>query len=230
MTSTSPALPAQPLRRVAKRVNLREKVTEQLRSSILTGAMPAGEVYSAPALAHTFGVSATPVREAMLDLVKDGLVESVPNKGFRVVEVSEKDLDDLAQVRTFLEPAATRAAAEKIASDDLPPLRELAEEIARAAEARDLPRYLEADRQFHAAVLSFTGNQRLVEFCSALRAQTRTHGISRLIDRGELASSINEHRVLLQLIETRDLDGVEDLMRRHIGHTRGLWAGAEESR
>ena len=74
--------------------SLREQVTSALRAAVISGEMRPGVVYSAPSLAARFRVSATPVREALLDLVKEGLVVSVRNKGFRVTEVTDRQLDD----------------------------------------------------------------------------------------------------------------------------------------
>ena len=84
----------------AKRSSLRDEVHEALRAALITGRMKPGVLYSAPALAEMLGVSATPVREAMLDLVKEELVVAVRNKGFRVTEVSDRELDERLIGRT----------------------------------------------------------------------------------------------------------------------------------
>ena len=78
---TSNQLPIAPL---GRHHSLRESVTESLRAAIIAGTLKEGTLYSAPALAAAFGVSATPVREAMMDLTREGLVETVKNKGFRI--------------------------------------------------------------------------------------------------------------------------------------------------
>ena len=78
---------------IGERVSLRERVAESLRAALVSGRMAPGTTYSIPALAEQFGVSATPVREAMLDLVNEGIVAPVPNKGFRVVELTDEELD-----------------------------------------------------------------------------------------------------------------------------------------
>ena len=75
--------------------SLREQVTRALEAAVVAGELQPGVIYSAPTLAERFHVSATPVREAMLDLVGEGMVEAVRNRGFRVVEVSEADLDQI---------------------------------------------------------------------------------------------------------------------------------------
>jgi DNA-binding GntR family transcriptional regulator len=209
---------------LAKAASLRETVTQILRAAIISGEMAPGEVYSAPALGTRFGVSATPVREAMVDLSSEGLVETVPNKGFRVTAVSESDLDDIAALRMLIEPSTVREVTPRIPAAAIPALRDLAQAIVDHAAAGDLVTYTEADRRFHLAILDYSHNQRLVSLVSDLRSHTRLYGLSGMVDRGTLAASAAEHLELVDLIEARDAQGAGDLMRRHIGRVRAEWA------
>src|SRR5579859_6219954 len=113
--------------------NLRELVRRALEAALVAGELQPGEIYSAPALAERFGVSATPVREAMLDLVKDGFVEVVRNKGFRVVAMSELDLDRISDIRLMLEVPSTVRAAALLTPEVTASLARLADEIELAA-------------------------------------------------------------------------------------------------
>jgi DNA-binding GntR family transcriptional regulator len=209
---------------LAKAVSLREAVTQVLRAAIISGEMSPGEVYSAPALAMRFGVSATPVREAMVDLSSEGLVQTVPNKGFRVTAVSEAELDDIAALRMLIEPPTVRQVTPRIPADAMPALRALAQAIVDNAAAGDLITYTEADRRFHLAILEYSSNQRLVSLVSDLRSHTRLFGLSGMADRGTLAESAAEHLELVDLIEARDATGAGNLMKRHIGRVRAEWA------
>jgi DNA-binding GntR family transcriptional regulator len=216
----SPALPALGTRR-----NLREEITRTLRAAVISGELCPGEVYSAPSLAAQFGVSATPVREAMLDLSAEGLVETVRNKGFRVTELSEKDLDELSELRALIEvPTVRRIAAVGVPPAVLDELRPLATEIEAAAARRDLIAHVAADMEFHLRLLAQAGNQQLVETVRSLRSRSRLYGLRSLAARDTLVPSAHEHAELLDLLATGDADGTEDLMRRHIGHVRGIWA------
>jgi len=216
--------PLPSVRRLDQRENLRDSVANALRAAVISGELEPGEVYSAPMLGARFGVSATPVREAMLDLVREGLVISLRNKGFRVTEVSEEDLDNLAALRQLIEPPTGRDVVPVIPAADFPKLRRLADDIVVAAEAGDLIAYIEADRVFHVTLLAYSGNQKLVDVVSDLRSQTRLLGLTPLVESGRLVASAEEHHELVELVEARDGDGAEQLMRRHIGHVRGLWA------
>ncbi|MBN6053117.1 GntR family transcriptional regulator [Nonomuraea sp. RK-328] len=213
---------------IGPRENLRDRIRAALRAAIISGELEPGVVYSAPALGTQFGVSATPVREAMLDLVKEGLVVPQPNKGFRVTEVSEEDLDNLAAVRLLIEPRAVRESVCVIPEDDFPGLRRLAQDIVDAAERGDLVGYVEADHDFHLTLLGYSRNPVLVDVVSGLRARTRLLGLTPLLQSGRLGRSAAEHHELLDFIQARDPVGAELMMHRHIGHVRGLWAGGAE--
>jgi DNA-binding GntR family transcriptional regulator len=207
------------------RTSLREQVVNALRAAMISGQLRPGTVYSAPALAATFGVSATPVREAMLDLAKEGLVEAVRNKGFRLVELSEQDLDELTELRMLIEVPVTARLAGRLDGAALTELRGLAGEIEAGAAAGDLIAYLEADRAFHLTLLGHAGNGKLVEMVGELRSRARLHGLARLADSGLLVDSAREHTALVELLGRGAGDAAERLIRQHIQHVRGVRAG-----
>lgn len=209
----------------ARWTSVREEVADVLRGAIVSGEMRPGELYSASGLAERFGVSATPVREAMLDLVKQGLVQVVRNKGFKVTEISEADLDHITQIRGLLEPTAAAEAVPHITSDELDALRGLASAIVEAAAEGNLVSYINADREFHIRLLSAGGNHRLVRIVDDLRAQTRLYGLSSLVASGRLVDSAQEHVEMCDLIAARDAKKLKKLMSTHIAHTRREWAG-----
>ncbi|GGT15875.1 GntR family transcriptional regulator [Streptomyces purpureus] len=211
----------------ATRERLRDQVAHALRAALISGELRPGVVYSAPTLAEDFGISATPVREAMLDLAREGLVEPVRNKGFRVTEVDERDLDQYTEIRALIEVPSVGRVARSATRDELEALRPVAEEIVRAARDHDLIGYLEADRRFHLSLLSLTGNERLVETVGDLRKRSRLYGLAALDERGELIPSAEEHLELLDLMLAGDAKGAEKCMARHLGHVRSLWAKSE---
>jgi DNA-binding GntR family transcriptional regulator len=213
---------------LADRQSLREQVADALRTSLIAGRMRPGVVYSVPTLAEQFGVSATPVREAMLDLAKEGLVESIRNKGFRVTELADDDLDHITQLRALIEVPTVAQLALTIAPEEVEALRPLAQEIVDSAAEGDLIRYLQADRRFHLRLLETAGNPRIVEVVRRLREQTRLYGLEQLAQQGRLTASAAEHLDLLDALKDRDARRAEELMRRHIGHVRGIWAAMPE--
>jgi DNA-binding GntR family transcriptional regulator len=218
----SPALPALG----GRKPSYRERVADALRAALIAGELRPGEVYSAPGLAARFGVSATPVREAMLDLAKEGLVDTVPNKGFRVTAVSEQQLDEYTHIRSLIEIPTTAALATTADPADLEALRPLAEQIVTSAATGDLIAYVEADLRFHLGLLSLAGNTHLVEVVRDLRRRSRLYGLTALAEAGRLHASAEEHVELLDALLVRDTEAVREVMSRHLGHVRSLWASS----
>lgn len=231
MTETEGASRELDLPLFRERQSLRVQVAHALRAALVAGQMRPGVVYSAPGLAEQFGVSATPVREAMLDLASEGLVEAIRNKGFRVTELTEQDLDDIAHIRSLIEVPTVGEVARRCDADMAPKVRELiplAREIEVHAHTPDLIAYVEADRQFHLRLLALAGNQHLVDVVGSLRARSRLYGLRELAERGELVASSQEHEQIVNLVLIGDVEGASNLMRQHIGHVRNLWAGQRE--
>ncbi|RBP62820.1 DNA-binding GntR family transcriptional regulator [Brevibacterium sanguinis] len=209
--------------------NLRETVLDTLRSAIITGELAEGELVSAPTLGEQLGVSATPVREAMMDLSREGLVETVKNKGFRITAMSEKDLDDLTAIRLLLEPPAMRLVAGNIPDEAFDRLTSIADACLGGADEQNLTEYLRHDRDFHALLLSFAGNRQLTDLATSLRSRTRLYGIAALARDGKLSASAKEHHELIAVLRSGDGPGAEALLARHIGHARSTWATGEDA-
>jgi DNA-binding GntR family transcriptional regulator len=208
--------------------SLREQVTRALEAAVVAGELQPGEIYSAPALAERFHVSATPVREAMLDLVREGIMEAVRNRGFRVMTVSEADLDQISQIRLLIEVPIMSQVSKLLTPEKVAALNEAGRAIEAAAERGDLIDYLDCDRRFHALLISTIGNPRLTDLVDRLRRQARLFGLQELADSGRLLASAREHRTMVKVLQSGDVAGAESLMTVHVGHTRGLWVGRAE--
>ncbi len=215
---------------IGERVSLRERVAESLRAALVSGRMVPGTTYSIPALAEQFGVSATPVREAMLDLVNEGIVAPVPNKGFRVVELTDEELDQVTELRRLLEVPTVRDLAGHISVSSLQRLRALAADVQDAAGRGDVVAYVESDRELHLALLAEAGNPRLVEMVGRLRDQSRLYGLEQLAADGVLVDSAAEHARLIDALESGDRRAAERVMAHHLDHVRGIWARRREER
>lgn len=209
---------------VGKRSSLRGQVADALRAAMVAGKMHPGVVYSAPALADEFGVSATPVREAMIDLVNEGLVEAVRNRGFRVVPLSARELDEITQMRELVEVPAIDMIIGRLDTQRAERLRSIADEITAEAERGDLVRYIDADRRFHAGLLELTGNRTLVRMALDLRARSRLYGLAKLLERSALIDSAVEHAELLDALLAGDADKARATLRQHLNHVRHDWA------
>lgn len=216
--------------RILPAESLREQVERSVSARIVAGEFQPGEVLTVPTLAEQFGVSATPVREALQGLVRRGFLAPVRNKGFRVTEVSPDELREITEVRALLEVPPMRAVAGRIDDAMRVRLEQLAEQITRAYQDRRFEEYLAADTELHLTILSVTGNRRLVELVGDLRTQTRLVGLVRVDDGAALRKTAQEHAELVRLLVAGDGDGAAALMERHLGHIAGIWSGHDESR
>ncbi|MBT2543577.1 GntR family transcriptional regulator [Streptomyces sp. ISL-44] len=198
------------------RHSVRGQILDALRAALVDGELVPGEIYSGPALGDRFGVSATPVREAMQQLALEGAVECLPNRGFRVLSRTPRELAELAEVRAMLEVPVMLRLARSVPAATWEALRPAAAATAEAAAAGDVPGYAEADRAFHREILALAGNDQLVQVAEELhrRAQWPLPGAPR-VRRAELVADAAEHAALLEALTTGDLPVVESLVREH---------------
>jgi DNA-binding GntR family transcriptional regulator len=198
-------------RPAVQRASVRGQILDALRTALVSGELAPGEVYSAPALGERFGVSATPVREAMQQLAQEGAVEVVPNRGFRVVERGARELAELAEVRALIEVPVLLRLARIVPAERWAALRPLAEESVRAAATGCRATYAEADRAFHRAVLALAGNEQLVQIAEDLhRRAVPLHGA-----RADLMADAAEHAALLEALAAGEQDVVRRLATGH---------------
>jgi DNA-binding GntR family transcriptional regulator len=207
-----------------KRTNLRDQALAVIRQALVAGEIRPGSIYSASGMATRLGTSNGPVREAMLTLVNQGVMEVVPNRGFRVTPVTEKDLDEVHQLRLMLEVPAVRQLAQRDNTEHAEMLHGHARRCTQAAEDRDLTVFLEADRDFHLSMLGLLENGRLVQLVEMLRDQTRLYGMRALAEEGKLVTTSLEHFGLLEAVLSGDPDKAAAEMARHLAHVRGDWA------
>lgn len=215
------------LRPAVVRDSLRAQVADAVRAALVAGQMAPGEVYSAPQLAERFGVSVTPVREALLELVRDGLLVAVRNRGFRVADPEPGELDATSEVRLLLEPAAAELAALAPRSRReaaAPGLREAARAVVEAAAHGDVVAHVRTDRAFHALLLDLAGNPVLAETVLRLRDRSRLYGATGSVPPGTLEHAAAEHYELVDLIAAGDGAGARAAMTGHVRHVRREWS------
>ncbi|MDJ0462667.1 GntR family transcriptional regulator [Streptomyces sp. H27-C3] len=203
--------------RAVQRHSVRGQILDALRAALVSGELVPGEVYSGPGLGARFGVSATPVREAMQQLAMEGAVEVVPNRGFRVTVRSALELAELAEVRALIEVPVMLRLARTVPAAHWRALRPLAEATSAAAATGDRAAYAESDRTFHRAVLKFAGNRQLVTVADELhrRSQWPLATGDPLGRRADLVADASEHLALLDALIAQDLTLVQSLVREH---------------
>lgn len=208
-----------------ERRTLKDSTEGLIRSLLMRGEMKVGEIYSANSLAKELNVSNSPVREAMMSLVDRGLLEIVRNRGFRVVELTAEDVQEIYELRRLIEVEAVRVVAGKrLSPDQVDKLRMLAQrtdELHDAATSDDMFDYLEADQEFHLYLVSLTGNRRWVDLVERLRDQSRANGLYlHLIENGGVFKSSVEHLRLVDAVVSRDVQSAKELMIKHLDYAR----------
>ena len=209
------------IKKVEQGVTLRDRIAQSLAAAINTGELAPGTLVTVPTLAIRFEVSATPVREAMLDLEQRGFVTSVRNKGFRVTRMSDTDLREVIELRQLLEAPTMGALAGTLDADAVTHWRGVADRISEFARQKDLAGFLDADREFHLGLLALHGSERLVDMVGALRAQTRMVSITVMMQSDELWGTAREHHVMLDLIASGDSAALRELTARHLETVAG---------
>ncbi|MGW1432349.1 GntR family transcriptional regulator [Streptomyces sp. NPDC002431] len=203
-------------RPAVRRHSVRGQILEALRAALVDGRLEPGQVYSAPALGARFGVSATPVREAMQRLVVEGAVEVVPNRGFRVARREPRELAELAEVRALIEVPVMLRLARTVPPGTWCSLRPLVDATVAAAAIGDRAGYAETDRAFHGAVLALCGNEQLVAVADDLHRRSQWPlRDSPATRRADLLADAAEHTALLDALIAQDLPVVQSLVREH---------------
>nr|WP_235939101.1 GntR family transcriptional regulator [Achromobacter aestuarii] len=200
-------------------------VLAQLRSQIVSGEAAPGKIYSVPALAAQMNVSTTPVREALLELSRTGMVSPLRNRGFQVEALTPEELENQFDVRIMVEAGALAAVARR-GLTDTQPLIKLADAVATAVEEGDVARYIDADHAFHEALVARANNPTLTRLVMTLRADMRLFGISSPEGKARQQASVAEHYEMIELAVAGDSDALAALITRHIEAWKPLFIAA----
>ena len=201
-------------------VRVGTSVHEFLRARILTGELPPGARLAAPALAKELGVSRSPVRDAVLQLVREGLAIEELNRGAVVYLPSHAALVSLYHAREALEGMAARLAATAIGDDVLDELSAIVDEH-ESIDADDFHRHIELDSRFHRMIRDATASPVLVKMLEEIQGQVIVAMRSTNLSGGPHRATI-EHRAIVDALRRRDPDEAERAARSHISRLREI--------
>ena len=201
---------------------LYEDVAERLREQIFAHELAPGSWLDEHSLAAAFGISRTPMREAIKVLASEGLVTTKMNKGAYVTEVDRRDLEQIFAVLSLLEGQAAKETAIKATEAQLTQLDNLHHRLEKAAADRDTEQFFEINVKFHELIQEIAGNKWMNGVIEDLRKVLKLQRRDSLSRSGRLLSSLIEHREILQAILKRDPLAAELAMRKHLA--RGLEA------
>ena len=208
-----------------------DKLASQLHARVLSGELPSGTRLRQKALAEEFGVSRTPVREALRKLQAGGLVELQPNRGAVVRGLSPREIRDAYEVRAALEALAAGLAAERVNREQLRRLERAQGEFRAALQgtitrrqggreiaARDVRRWASANDAFHQTIHEAGGNEVLAGTLAQL-AQNFPRDLSRMVvseSTAMLEANVREHEAILEALERHDATAAYERMRQHV--------------
>jgi DNA-binding GntR family transcriptional regulator len=196
--------------------SLHDQVAERIRALIFDGQFEPGTFIDENALTEQWQISRTPLREALKVLAAEGLVELVPRRGCRVIEITEADADELFPIMALLEGRCALEATRQMSHADLRALQHLHDELERTADAQDIDGYYQANHVFHSFVQRVANNRWLDRVTADLRKFVRMLRGRQLVLPGRIDASINEHRVLIAAMLARDDVGAERAMHDHL--------------
>ena len=194
---------------------LRDVVFNTLRQAILKGELKPGERLLEIALAERLGVSRTPVREAMRKLEQEGLVVMIPRRGAQVASITEKDLNDVLEVRIALEKAC-----KLITEEELGRLWVAAKEFEKTKAEGNLVRLAETDVAFHEIIYQASDNKRLNQVLNNLREQMYRYRVEYLKEEQTRNLLVSEHEELVKAIREGDVQKAQDISFHHLENQR----------
>ncbi len=195
---------------------LYEEVAERLRSRIFAHEFQPGAWIDEQALAEEYGISRTPLREALKVLAAEGLVTLKPRRGCYVTELTERDLDEIFPVLALLEGRCAYEAAQKTTEADLKRLEKLHEDLEKHAARGDIARFFETNQSFHRAVQDLAGNRWLTQLIADMRKVLKLTRHQSLRLEGRIEQSLKEHRAILAALRRGDAERAEQRMREHL--------------
>lgn len=196
--------------------NTGARLREAIENEIVSGALPPGTRLDETVLAERFGVSRTPIREALMQLSMSGLVEIRPRRGAIVAEVGLDRLVEMFEVMGELEGMAGRLAARRATPADFLALEVALEACRQAAAATDLDGYYHENERFHFALYKASHNTFLVEQCQAMNRRLKPYRRLQLRVRNRLGTSLSEHEGIVAALRAQDVEAAERLARGHV--------------
>jgi DNA-binding GntR family transcriptional regulator len=199
---------------------IRRRIYEHLREQLLNGEIAPLEHLIEAKIAKEIGTSRTPVREALHSLELEGLIESIPRVGYVVKPISEKEVEEICEIRAAIEGLAARWAMEK-AYEKLG--AELEKNISVAEDKvskGDVRAFVDMDAQFHEIISKFSGSKRLLELAQTLRRHMLRYRIQSIYSVDNVIRAIEGHKGIVQAIKKRDLDEVNQAIRNHMEQSK----------
>jgi DNA-binding GntR family transcriptional regulator len=196
--------------------------TELIREAIIDGRLEPGRRLKEEELARELGISRTPIREALLMLQTEGLVDAVPNRGAMVRVHTPEDLDDLYQLRALLEGYATRRAATRITDEQVEALRASCDRFEALDSDKELRELVRENMLFHSTILDLAGSRRLASMVRRVIELPLVYKSYIWYSPDQKRISAHYHRQIVTALAARDSERAELIMKEHVFEARDL--------
>jgi len=206
---------------------LYQEVAERLRQRIFAHELTPGTWIDEQKLAEQYGISRTPLREALKVLASEGLVELKPRRGCYVTEISRQDLDDIFPLMAMLEGRCASEAVSRATPEDIGTLREIHERLEQSAREGKIDAFFEANQEFHRKIQELSGNRWLLSVIQDLRKVLKLSRLHSLSLEGRLQQSLEEHRAIMAAMEAGNPAAAEGVMHDHLLSGRSALAKME---
>lgn len=201
-----------------RRISLHQELADEIRTLIVEGRLEPGTKVPEKELCERFGVSRTPLREALKVLASDRLVSLEPNRGAWVTQITLDDVREIYPVMGALEGLAGELACARMSDDEAAELRTLHDEMVSAYRSRDSEAFFMLNQRIHETILRAAHNETLTAQYNALAARVRqARYVARMSDE-QWARAVEEHEAMIRCIEGRDGARLSRVLRDHLEH------------
>lgn len=195
---------------------LRDVVFQTLREAILKGELKPGERLMELQLASKLGVSRTPIREAIRMLELEGLAVTMPRKGAEVARMTEKDMEDVLQIRKALDELAVGLACDNMTEESLEQIHVALKNFEESTRSRDVKKIAQADVEFHDTIYQAADNPKLVNMLNNLREQMYRYRVEYLKNDTVYPRLIEEHEKIYEGLKRKDKETVVEIVSHHV--------------
>lgn len=198
------------------RRSLHDELADRLREMIVQGVLPPGEKFPEKQMTEQFGVSRTPLREALKVLAAEGLVKLTQNRGATVTAVTVEDLDEVFPVMAALEALSGELACQHITDQEITQIRALHDEMIEHYSNSDLPNYFRSNEEIHETILRAARNPTLSALYRSVAGRVRRARYLANMSGGRWKDAVEEHETIIAALEQRDGKKLTGILRTHL--------------
>lgn len=200
------------------RMSLHDQLVARIRELILNGELTPGERVPERELCQRFGVSRTPLREALKVLASEGLLELLPQRGAKVAQLTLADVEEMFPVVGALEALAGELACRRISDQGIAVIATAHENMLQAYERRDRPTYFALNQEIHERILEATENETLISTYRGLAGRIRNARYVANMSEPRWKQAVEEHEMILDALGARDGPRLATILRDHLAH------------